>query len=58
MVVKKERLLIRLTSEEKQAFEKAADHVGLSLSSWVRQSLRRSAITDLEASGEKPEFLK
>lgn len=48
---------IRATVEEKEAFERAADLAGTSLSSWARQKLRSAAIADLKEVGEKPKFL-
>lgn len=46
--MKTETLKIRVTPEEKRAFEDAADVTGASLSAWIRQRLRRAARSDLE----------
>lgn len=54
---KTERVEIRLGSSEKEAFQLAADHAGLSLSSWMRERLRRAAKSDLEEAGERIPFL-
>lgn len=53
-----EYLEIRVRATEKQAFRDAADSAGLSLSAWIRERLRRSAIHDLEEVGAIPMFLK
>lgn len=54
---KSERVEIRLDPLEKEAFQKAADNTGLSLSSWMRERLRRAAKTDLEDAGQPIPFL-
>jgi hypothetical protein len=52
-----EILQIRLTVEEKQGFEDAAMLAGISLSSWVRERLRLTAIRELEGSGRRIPFI-
>ena len=52
-----ERLEIRLEKSEKAAFQMAADASGLSLSSWIRERLRKAARYDLEEAGEQIPFL-
>lgn len=47
-----ERMEIRLESAEKDAFQRAADATGTTLSSWIRERLRSAAKRDLEAAGE------
>jgi uncharacterized protein (DUF1778 family) len=54
---KTERVEIRLGPEEKEAFQLAADQSGLSLSSWMRERLRRAARTDLEEAGLPVRFM-
>jgi uncharacterized protein (DUF1778 family) len=51
-------LLIRLTSDEKDAFDASAEISGISLSAWVRQQLRLAAIQELGKVGRKATFLK
>lgn len=57
MRMKTETIKIRLSAEEKAAFEKSAEIAGLSLSSWIRERLRRASIAELEQVKEVPEFL-
>lgn len=49
--------LVRVSNDEKLAFEFAASLVGLSLSSWVRERLRHTAIRELEGVGWKVPFV-
>jgi len=51
-------LLIRLTEDEKSAFDDAADISGITLSAWVRQQLRLAAIHELSRVGRKATFIK
>jgi hypothetical protein len=51
-------LQIRISDEEKEGFELAADLAGIPLSSWVRERLRLSCIRDLEGAGQKIPFVK
>lgn len=55
---KEKQLPIRVSVEEKEAFERAAEISGVGLSAWARQNLRRAAIDELQKVGETPEFLK
>lgn len=48
---------IRLTEAEKSGMVEAAEIVGVSLSSWVRQKLRSAAIRDLEGTGRRAPFI-
>lgn len=48
---------IRLTDAEKAGFLEAATLAGVSLSSWVRERLRMSAIRELERAGRKVPFV-
>lgn len=54
---KTEALLIRLMIAEKEGFQLAADIAGISLSSWVRERLRLSAIRELEQAGRRVPFV-
>jgi hypothetical protein len=57
-MARNEAFLIRLTPGEKQAFKEAADVAGISLSAWVRERLRHSAIRELEAASKPIAFLQ
>jgi hypothetical protein len=48
---------VRLTAEEKQGFGMCAEIAGISLSDWVRERLRLSAIRELEGAGRKVPFI-
>lgn len=52
-----ERVEIRLGPKEKAAFALAAAQSGLSLSSWMRERLRRAAKADLEEAGQRVPFM-
>lgn len=49
-------LQIRLTEDEKQGFQQAAQLAGLPLSAWTRERLRLAAIRELESAGRKVPF--
>jgi hypothetical protein len=57
MKPKNEVLQIRITDSEKQGFELAAALAGISLSSWVRERLRLTAIRELESAGRHVPFV-
>ena len=57
MKPKSEILQIRVTDSEKEGFELAAMLAGISVSSWVRERLRLSAIRELEGAGRKVPFV-
>lgn len=57
MKQKSESLLVRVTDKEKEGFELAAALAGISLSSWVRERLRLSAIRELEGAGRRVPFV-
>ncbi len=48
---------IRVTNLEKEGFELAAALAGISLSSWVRERLRLTAIRELESAGRRVPFV-
>lgn len=56
-MTKAQILQIRLTNEEKQGFQAAANLAGISMSSWVRERLRLAAIRELENAGQKVPFV-
>jgi hypothetical protein len=53
-----DKLLVRLESDEKEAFQSAADLAGVSLSSWVRERLRRVAVKELKEASRPIAFLQ
>lgn len=46
-----EYLELRLTENEKRAFSEAANIAGITVSTWVRERLRRAVIRELEEAG-------
>ncbi len=56
--LKTEKMIFRLTTSEREAFDIAASLSGISLSSWVRERLRHAAIRDIESAGQKVPFIK
>jgi uncharacterized protein (DUF1778 family) len=56
--MKTEAIEIRVQPEEKTAFRDAAKVSGISLSSWMRERLRRAAIRDLGEAGQQIAFLQ
>ena len=56
--LRNEDLLVKLKADEKEAFKDAADLAGVSLSSWVRERLRRVAIRELEEAAHPIAFLR
>ena len=52
-----DQLLIRLSTLEKEGFEKASEIAGIGLSAWARERLRTAAIQELQSVGEKIVFL-
>ena len=56
--LKNENILVRVEPDEKEAFKDAADLAGISLSSWVRERLRRVAINELQEAARPIPFLK
>lgn len=55
--VRDDKLLVRVEVNEKTAFQDAADLAGVSLSSWVRERLRRMAIKELKEAARPVAFL-
>jgi uncharacterized protein (DUF1778 family) len=53
-----ESLLVRLEPDEKEAFKDAATIAGISLSSWVRERLRKVAKKELEEAERPIAFLR
>ena len=55
---KSEWVKIRIASDEKQAFQNAADLAGASLSGWMRERLRRAARIELTDVGQQVPFIR
>jgi hypothetical protein len=49
---------IRLSSQEKETFEKAAGLSGIAVSAWMRDRLRRAARRELQDANQPVPFLK
>jgi uncharacterized protein (DUF1778 family) len=49
--VKTNTIEMRVSNDEKEAFRKAADISGLTLSAWIRERLRKAAVSELEHAG-------
>jgi uncharacterized protein (DUF1778 family) len=47
---------LRLTPDEKTAFQEAAKIAGVSFSTWARQTLRRAAIREFHDAGRRLDF--
>ena len=54
---KTEFMRLRLSPEEKQGFQMAADLSGISMSAWMRERLRKAATSELESAGRSIPFL-
>lgn len=54
---KNQSIVIRVSSLEKEGFERAAEIAGIGLSAWARQRLRTAAIKELQNIGEQIVFL-
>ena len=50
-MAKTETIEIRVSPDEKAAFQQTASLAGIALSAWMRERLRRSAIRELESAG-------
>jgi antitoxin component of RelBE/YafQ-DinJ toxin-antitoxin module len=57
-MAKSETVRIRLDKDEKKAFQRAAELSGLTLSTWIREKLRRATRIELEDAGEKIPFIR
>jgi uncharacterized protein (DUF1778 family) len=55
---KTEVMRLRLSAEEKEAFEAAAELSGIALSAWSRERLRRAASRELVDAGQQVPFLQ
>jgi uncharacterized protein (DUF1778 family) len=47
---------LRLTPDEKAAFQEAAKLAGVSFSTWARQTLRRAAVREFHDAGRRLDF--
>jgi hypothetical protein len=50
-------LMVRVSADEKAAFDRAAQVAGISLSSWIRERLRAASLRELDVIGELAPFL-
>lgn len=55
---KSEEIKVRLTADEKRAFEEAAEISGISVSAWMRERLRRAAVRELEEASRPIPFIR
>jgi uncharacterized protein (DUF1778 family) len=55
---KTEYIEMRCDAAEKEAFKAAADALGLSLSQWIRSTLRKAAKRELEAVDKPVAFIR
>ena len=51
-------LLLRLSAQEKDAFEQCAEIAGVPVSAWIRERLRFVAVRELESAGKRAPFIK
>lgn len=58
MSIRDKVVQLRLTADEATAFKTAARISGLSLSAWVRERIRQSAIRELENAGRRVAFVE
>jgi hypothetical protein len=56
--MKTDRAEIRMSEQEKKAFQMAADLSGIPLSGWMRERLRSAARRELIDAGQKVPFLQ
>jgi uncharacterized protein (DUF1778 family) len=57
-MLKTETMKIRLSEQEKQTFEKAAELSGIAVSAWMRDRLRRAARRELQDANQAVPFLR
>jgi hypothetical protein len=50
--------IVRVSRQEKDGFEAAAEIAGVGVSTWARERLRSAATHELERCGRKAPFLK
>jgi len=56
--MKTDRVELRMSEQEKRAFQIAADLSGIPLSAWMRERLRSAARRELIEAGKKVPFLQ
>ena len=49
---------VRMSPDEKRAFQEAAELAGIPTSAWIRERLRRAAIRELEEASREIPFLR
>ena len=57
-MAKESRIEIRVSPDEKESFERAAELDGSSVANWMRSRLRASCTKELKQYDEKPKFVK
>lgn len=57
-MAKDEIIPLRVSPEEKEGFNRAAEIAGMTLSAWIRQHLRKASVKELGAVNEKAKFAK
>ena len=55
--MKKKTVQIRVSEQEKEGFDKAAELAGISLSAWIRERLRLATIKELNDAGIRSPFI-
>ena len=50
-------ITVRISTEEKAAFDRAAEVAGIPFSSWIRERLRAASLRELDLVGELAPFL-
>lgn len=56
--MKTETIKLRVSMDEKRAFQDAADIAGIALSAWMRERLRSAARRELTDVGQKVPFFR
>ena len=55
--MKTQDVRLRVSPDEKRAFQDAASLAGIPLSAWIRERLRLAAIRELEGMGQQVPFI-
>ena len=56
--MKTQDVRLRVSPDEKRAFQDAASLAGIPLSAWIRERLRLAAIRELEGMGQQVPFIR
>jgi hypothetical protein len=57
-VIRSQNILVRVNDAEKEGFRAAADLAGIPLSAWIRERLRKAAISELATANKQVAFLE